>query len=137
MERGRERNRFWTKAETMELIQEYHVLRHLWDPSNEWFKNRRKRYQALHNLGLCFKTSAAEVKRKLHNLRSQLFQELKKLKAKIDQSEPGEESSHTSSWPYFDLMCTTVTDLEKRKYYRIWKMVSLVQGKATEIPLFS
>ncbi|XP_046399471.1 uncharacterized protein LOC124165965 isoform X2 [Ischnura elegans] len=120
MDVGKETNqhRQWPKADVIELIAEYRAMPCLWDPSDPGYRDRKKRSQALHNLGVGFNTTAAEVKRKIHNLKSQLLQEMKKIEVKGSGANPDDPFATTSQWPYFKLMCATVPDLESRPFYK-------------------
>lgn len=75
-------SRAWSTEEIKSLILYYESLPELWQISNPDYKNRVKKAAAVESLAEQFNTSALEINRKLHNLRTQFNNELRKLKQK-------------------------------------------------------
>ncbi|XP_014362329.2 uncharacterized protein LOC106713939 [Papilio machaon] len=90
--------RTWPAEEIKSLISYYESLPELWQVSNPDYKNRVKKSAAVDSLAEQFNTTAFEINRKLHNLRTQFNNELRKLKKKSGQ---GTDENYTSNWEYF------------------------------------
>ncbi|XP_067004308.2 uncharacterized protein [Anabrus simplex] len=102
----------WSKEETMELVHMYECHKELWDVKSLGYKNRVKKLRATSVLANHFKTTRGEITRKLHNLRSQMWHELKKIKSR--KSGDGSEEVYQSTWPYFDAMKFIISGVPSR-----------------------
>ncbi|XP_072943873.1 uncharacterized protein [Epargyreus clarus] len=93
----------WNSENTMKLI---FVLendcKELWDIKHPMHKDKNARQGRHEYLAEMFGTTAEEIVRKLHNLRTQLNNELRKIKRR--QSEYNDGSTPTSGWEYFDAL---------------------------------
>ncbi|XP_031327744.1 uncharacterized protein LOC116158995 [Photinus pyralis] len=89
----------WSKDEVLELIQCYEENEMLWNTRCTEYRNREKKQALLREFAIQFSCSAEEIQRKLHNLRNQVSQELKKMKKK--KSGAGTDENYTTNWPYF------------------------------------
>ena len=67
----------WSTSRTEELIDRYRSLRELWDVSFPSYRNRWKKRKAWKLLADIFATTEHEVRRKMHNIRSQFSQEVR------------------------------------------------------------
>ncbi|XP_046984220.1 uncharacterized protein LOC124554196 [Schistocerca americana] len=92
----------WSREEIMELIQLYEANECLWNTKCSGYRDRTKKHKVLEEIGLKFSCSQEEVQRKLHNLRNQVSQELKKIKQRRSRSGAGDNCK--SKWPYFDAL---------------------------------
>ncbi|XP_068917429.1 uncharacterized protein [Tenebrio molitor] len=92
----------WTKEETYSLISHWELHPELWDVKNKNHKNRLKRQNALKALSTMFITTPTEINRKLHNMRTQFHQELRKMQTK--HSGCGSDEAYQSSWEFFRAM---------------------------------
>lgn len=92
-------NRLWTNEETEILISTMEAAPELWDPTQEDYKNRAKRTDTIEQIAAQFQTDTKEISRKLHNLRTQFNNELRKMKIKKNR-HGGDE--YKSSWKFFD-----------------------------------
>jgi hypothetical protein len=93
-------SRMWTRVDTESLILHVEGLPELWDLLSADYKDKVKKTNALENLAVQFDTSAAEIKRKLHNLRTQLNNELRKQRKR--KSERGSDGNYNSTWEFFE-----------------------------------
>ncbi|XP_055905120.1 uncharacterized protein LOC129940710 [Eupeodes corollae] len=89
----------WTLEETNQLIEKYESVEILWKTSDKSFRDRNKKSVVLTEFAKQFSCSEDEIKRKLHNLRNQMSQELKKSKKR--KSGAGTDELYSSKWPYF------------------------------------
>ncbi|XP_045781961.1 uncharacterized protein LOC123878688 [Maniola jurtina] len=91
----------WTSEKTIKLIETFeNECRELWDPKHVLNKDRSARQAKLEYLAGVFGTNSEEISRKLHNLRTQFNNELRKIKRR---ASGGESSSGVSSgWEYFE-----------------------------------
>ncbi|KAB0790068.1 hypothetical protein PPYR_15614 [Photinus pyralis] len=71
----------------------------IWNTRCTEYRNREKKQALLREFAIQFSCSAGEIQRKLHNLRNQVSQELKKMKKK--KSGAGTDENYTTNWPYF------------------------------------
>lgn len=93
--------KLWSRSETLQLIENFEQNRGLWDPTlgrNSGYLKKIKKH-TLQKLAVEFNTSDLEVGRKLHNLKTQFSQELKK-----EQQHTSSGEVYKSKWQYFDLM---------------------------------
>nr|CAH7722544.1 unnamed protein product [Callosobruchus chinensis] len=72
----------WTREDTCLLIENFELYPELWNVHTAEFKDRIKKQNALQTLADLFNTSTAEIQRKLHNLRTQVNQEWRKIQIK-------------------------------------------------------
>lgn len=70
----------WTKELVEELIFNYEMLPVLWDVCSPKYKDRLEKQEAWKKLAEEMSLGVIEVQRKIHNLRNQLSQEIKKQK---------------------------------------------------------
>jgi hypothetical protein len=99
-----DKNRVWRKEEIFALIEAYRSMPELWDPSNEGYKDRRRKVNAIESIARNFDTSTDEVNRKFHNLRTQLNSELRKLRR---TKSDGKDRKCT--WEFFSALGFLVT----------------------------
>lgn len=89
----------WCDTEIRLLIAKYEEHSLLWDVNSFDYRNRMKKQQILQDIAIIFNTDPSEILRKIHNLRSQFLQELKKIKAR--KNSTGSDEFSYSTWPYF------------------------------------
>lgn len=94
--------RVWSKEETYSLIESIQECPELWNVKAKEYRDRNKKQKALKNLAEKYDTTEAEIQRKLHNLRTQFNQEIKKVKKR--KSGDGVDDLYKSSWEYFDAL---------------------------------
>ncbi|XP_076664793.1 uncharacterized protein LOC143367058 [Andrena cerasifolii] len=87
-------NKNWLEEEVKELISQWELYPELWAVKNEVYKNRIKK-----QLAKKFNTTYSEISRKLHNLRTQFNQELRKTVYK--KSGAGTDTTYESTWKNF------------------------------------
>ncbi|KAJ8942302.1 hypothetical protein NQ314_010098 [Rhamnusium bicolor] len=97
-----EDKKVWTNAEVKILISLYEENPILWDVRSATYRNRNKKQEMLELIATKLNTNVNEITRKLHNLRSQFMQEVKKLK--IKKSGAGTDEVYISNWPYFSAL---------------------------------
>ncbi|XP_022197157.2 uncharacterized protein LOC111054426 [Nilaparvata lugens] len=98
-------SREWTKDETAQFIYRIETHPELWDASSELYKDRYRRTRAIAALASEFNTDCREVSRKMHNLRTQLNAELRKMKKKRKKSGADfDDDSIKSSWQFFEAL---------------------------------
>lgn len=95
-------SREWSREETIQLIGFYECNPCLWDNRHADYKNRNKKSSVLNSIAQEFSTTENEISRKLHNLRSQWQNELKKIKVK--KSGSGQDDLYKSNWGYFEAL---------------------------------
>lgn len=95
----RDEKKLWSMVETNQLISMYASRPELWNAKSKHYKNRIKKRQAFDEIAQTFSVTVDEIYRKMHNLRTQFNNELRKTKRSTDQpvGEP-----YVSKWPYFD-----------------------------------
>lgn len=95
----------WNSDNTMRLIEVLEKdCRELWDVKHPLNRDRMTR-QAKHEYLACmFGTTAEEISRKIHNLRTQLNNELRKIKRRQSSSVCSEGGAGGSGWEYFDAL---------------------------------
>lgn len=95
-----ERKKIWSKKEVFQLIARYKHYRELWDTQSIEFRDTFKRRKAENKLAAEFKTTVAEIGRKIRILRSQFFYEYKKMYD--DEAEDGSPSTaYVTKWVYY------------------------------------
>ncbi|CAH2086716.1 unnamed protein product [Euphydryas editha] len=93
---------YWSSENTMKLIEMFERdCKELWDNKHPSNKDRSARQAKHEYLASVFGTTAEEISRKLHNLRTQFNNELRKIKRK---QAGGECSTGSSGWEYFDAL---------------------------------
>lgn len=91
--------KYWSNHDVLSLISKWELYPELWDVSNESYRNRLKKQNALKNLATIFETAEYEINRKFHNLRTQYHHELRRI-----QEKKSADDTYQSSWEYFDAM---------------------------------
>jgi hypothetical protein len=89
----------WSDDDIRQLISLYEQIPMLWNVKSVQYRDRAKKQENLQIIATKLATTQGEVTRKLHNLRSQFMQELKK--GKNRKSGAGADENYNSSWPYF------------------------------------
>ncbi|RVE54830.1 hypothetical protein evm_000597 [Chilo suppressalis] len=94
----------WTSENTNKLIEALEKeCKELWDAKHPLHKHRWARQAKHEYLASMFGTTSEEITRKIHNLRTQLNNELRKIRRR--QSGGGEgTSAGGSGWEYFDAL---------------------------------
>jgi hypothetical protein len=75
-----ENKKLWNDGEVKLLIATYKENPILWDVHSTNYRDRTKEQATLQTIATKFNTDCGEITRKLHNLRSQFMQEVKKIK---------------------------------------------------------
>ena len=104
----------WSDEETKHLISSLELLPSLWDVHSVHYRNRNTKRKALAELAAEFAVEDAEVQWKLHILRSQYQQEVKKVRAK--KSGQGADESYMSNWRHFDSLSDIAIQITSRKF---------------------
>lgn len=98
----------WTSENTMKLIETMEKeCKELWDTKHPANRDRLARQAKHEYLANIFGTSAEEISRKIHNLRTQFNNELRKIKrrqASTSVSSLCEGGQGGSGWEYFDAL---------------------------------
>ncbi len=89
-------SRKWSEEEITTFILKLEMFPALWDVHSAEYRNRNVKQKALEE----FCMEGAEIQRKLHILRSQYQQELKK--TRIKKSGQGIDENYKSSWKHFN-----------------------------------
>ncbi|XP_029043490.1 uncharacterized protein LOC114876321 [Osmia bicornis bicornis] len=104
----------WSREETFSLISIYKKNSMLWNLKDSEYRNRDRKNKTIHEIAVKFRCSSEEIQRKLHNLRNQMSQELRKMIKKKDRN--GSAETDVSNWPYFSalkflipVVCTNMT----------------------------
>lgn len=104
----------WSREETFNLISIYEKSSVLWDVKNSEYRNRDRKNKIIQEMAENFQCSSEEIQRKLHNLRNQMSQELRKMVKKKNRN--GTDEVDISNWPYFSalkflipVLCTNMT----------------------------
>ncbi|XP_023952072.1 uncharacterized protein LOC112055987 [Bicyclus anynana] len=93
----------WTSENTAKLIEAFEKeCRELWDTKHIANKDKSVRQAKLEYLATVFNTNSEEISRKLHNLRTQFNNELRKIKRRAAGGEASSSSAVTSGWEYFE-----------------------------------
>ncbi|KAG6440406.1 uncharacterized protein LOC115455869 [Manduca sexta] len=94
----------WNSENTMKLIQTLEKdCRELWDSKHPLNRERAARQAKLEYLADMFGTTSEEISRKIHNLRSQFNNELRKIKRRLS-TPVGESGGGARGWEYFDAL---------------------------------
>ncbi|KAG6460055.1 hypothetical protein O3G_MSEX011746 [Manduca sexta] len=99
--------KLWTRSEILQLIDKYKQRRELWDTNNINYRNKVKKKFALQFLAKEFDTHVSEIARKIHNLKTQFLQELKKQR-KRQCGQNSNELYESKTWAYFEAMKFTL-----------------------------
>lgn len=97
----------WTSENTIKLIKILEKdCKELWDVKNPLNKDRCARQERLEYLADQFGTTSEEISRKIHNLRTQLNNELRKIKRRSSAAASSGDPSGVggSGWEYFDAL---------------------------------
>lgn len=93
----------WTSENTIKLIKLLEKdCKELWDTKNPLNKDRCARQAKLDFLADQFGTTSEEISRKIHNLRTQLNNEVRKIKRRASSGEASGMGG--SGWEYFDAL---------------------------------
>lgn len=99
---SRKERLYWNSEITTKLIEIFEKdCKELWDNKHPLNKDRTARQARHEYLANIFGTTAEEISRKLHNLRTQFNNELRKIKRK---QAGGEAAQGSSGWEYFDAL---------------------------------
>lgn len=110
----------WDRDLTKKLIEEYESYSVLWDVSSPDYKNKYKKQSAYIEIAKKLNSSEEEIKTKIHNLRTQYMQELRRVKQK--KSGQGTSENFTSKLEFFNALNFIVNDKETN--YKIQNLVS-------------
>ena len=104
----------WSRVDIEEMIVEYEGRPSLWDVCSPEYRDRNKKTEAWKTLAVKLDREIGEVQRKIHNLRNQFCQELKK----SGETKSGQATAQTSKsrWPYFDSLKFIKGAVAARKY---------------------
>lgn len=119
------KSRGWDGNQTSELLLKYINTPELWDKTLIEFKDRNRKAASLRKMAKYFSTDEGEIIRKLHNLRCQMNQQMRRMK-KCKQ----EGKVFCTTWQYFDVMKLTINPT-------VWKRLTdgLVSRKTIEYHL--
>lgn len=93
----------WNSENTMRLIETLERECHeLWNMKHPGYKNKSMKQLKYELLADIFGTTVEEITRKVHNLRTQFNNELRKIRKKQEVGEGG--SAGGSNWEYFDAL---------------------------------
>lgn len=92
----------WTRNEIVQLIEKYEQHRELWDTKCKEYRDKFKKNAILQSLATEFNTTDNEITRKLHNLKTQFGQELKKEQQR--KSGQGSNEIYTSRWEFYQML---------------------------------
>lgn len=112
----------WNADQTASLLQKYLEHPELFDSSSKAFKDRNRKDAAYTAMAEHFDTTEEEVMRKLHNLRCQMNQQIRKMKLCKEEGKV-----FVTSWQYFDAMALTINSF-------VWNKLTdgLVGGKTKQ-----
>ncbi|XP_028158204.1 uncharacterized protein LOC135072229 [Ostrinia nubilalis] len=100
----------WNSENTIRLIEVLEKdCRELWDVRHPLNRDRISRQSKHEYLACMFGTTAEEISRKIHNLRTQLNNELRKIKRRQSSGCP-EGGAGGSGWEYFDALSFLVKE---------------------------
>ncbi|KOC68477.1 hypothetical protein WH47_10717 [Habropoda laboriosa] len=89
----------WSKDEIFNLISMYEENSVLWNTKDIEHRNRERKNKIIEEMAASFNCLSEEIQRKIHNLRNQMSQELRKKKKKKNWSRT--DDVDVSNWPYF------------------------------------
>lgn len=92
----------WSSEKTHLLIDKQESYPELWDTSSKDYKNKIKKQNALKAIANYIDAPEEEVKKKLHNLRTQFGQEVNKERKK--KSGQSAEDVYVSKWEFYNDM---------------------------------
>ncbi|KAH8325494.1 hypothetical protein KR074_008647 [Drosophila pseudoananassae] len=110
----------WDSDNTIKLIELYENHSVLWDVSSQDYKNKHKKQNALCEIAEELGKKDDEIKTKIHNLSTQFWQKVRKVKQK--KSAQGKLDNYTSKWQFFDALKFIKND--DGKNYKIENLVS-------------
>lgn len=85
---------------TIEFIQDYRKYTNLWDPTHEWYTNKKKRLDTMTALGKKYNLDSEAVKSKIKSLRSYYIKERRRM---INRSLD-EDKIYKPNWFAFEEM---------------------------------
>ncbi|KAH8361077.1 hypothetical protein KR200_002062, partial [Drosophila serrata] len=112
----------WDRENTIRLIELYENHSVLWDASSRDYKNKHKKQNAYCEMAEELGKSDDEIKTKIHNLRTQFLQEVRRVKKK--KSGQGTSDNYTSKWEFFDAL--KFIKNEDGKNYKMENLVSSI-----------
>ncbi|XP_030378065.1 uncharacterized protein LOC115626749 [Scaptodrosophila lebanonensis] len=92
----------WDREKTIKLIELYENYSVLWDVSSADYTNKHKKQNAYREIAEKLDKSDDEIKTKIHHLRTQFLQEVRRVKQK--KSGQGTSDNYTSKWEFFDAL---------------------------------
>lgn len=87
-------NKTWSSEEIFELISLFKAHRELWDVRHKHYRNKIYKQKVLHKIASRINVSSIEIHRKLHNLRTQFYQEFRRM----------QNGGYTTTWKYYEAM---------------------------------
>lgn len=115
----------WSRKEIFSLIAQWEHHPELWDMKNKNFRNKIKKQKLIAELASKFNVDESEINRKLHNLRTQFHQELRKIARRQGDVLNG-NGTYQSSWEFFNAMCFIRGDFSYSKSLDDNEMVNLI-----------
>ncbi|XP_015602688.1 uncharacterized protein LOC107271331 [Cephus cinctus] len=105
----------WDQNSTTILIEMYKERKCLWDPTHEFYKNRRLRREALTDMANHFNCSLADVEKKLYMLRSSFRKEYRRWNsAKLSAGPNNTSLVRKPQWFALDLLMFLKDDVTKK-----------------------
>lgn len=95
--------RVWTTPEIRDFIEMYQMFPELWDVKSALYKDRLKKQIAVRKISDEFGVSESEVQKKIHSLRTQFHQELRRNKTKRTDHHRRVEKCE-SKWEFFNCL---------------------------------
>ncbi|CAK9811262.1 hypothetical protein ANTPLA_LOCUS6955 [Anthophora plagiata] len=120
----------WSKDEIFNLISMYEENSVLWNTKDVDHKNREKKNKIIEEMAANFNCLSEEIQRKIHNLRNQMSQELKKKKKR--RSGSGIDEMDVSHWPYFAALKFLIPVLSVNTIQSSYIQASIIIEKTTE-----
>ncbi|KOX74746.1 hypothetical protein WN51_14684, partial [Melipona quadrifasciata] len=122
----------WSKSEIIELISLYEEKSVLWNTKDIQYRNRETKAKIFKEFALHFSCSVEEIQRKIHNLRNQMSQELRKVRKK-PKNGSGTNGLICSNWSYFKAMRFLVPVLTNDNTQSSYTEASMsIKGDKTE-----
>lgn len=107
----------WDQCTTTVLIQMYRERKCLWDTTDEFYKNRRLRREALTQMANQFNCSLADIEKKLYMLRSSFRKEYRKWNyAKLSAGPNNANLVRKPQWFALDLLMFLKDDVAKKSF---------------------
>ncbi|XP_014480438.1 PREDICTED: uncharacterized protein LOC106747441 isoform X1 [Dinoponera quadriceps] len=105
----------WSTGDTFELIRLYEANTLLWDSTHWEYSNKEAKTEIIKSIAVNINVDPDEVIRKLHNLRCQLCQEIKRAKK---QKKFKYDEVPASSWRYFPALKFLIPSVINRSKMR-------------------